>query len=551
MAAGQLKYKDADAFPFCVLACPAGINIPRYIRFISEGKFAAALAVIREKIPFPSVCGYVCTHPCEDACQANKKLAKPLAIKALKRFVAENSGSHIEIPIAASSGKQIAVVGSGPAGLTAAYYLAKRGHRVTVFESLPQAGGMMRFGIPRFRLPEEIIDNEINAIKEAGVSLKTGSRVDSLDELWQKGYDAIFLATGAYQSVKLDIDGEDDAGVIDCIDFLRDINSGKKVKLGRRVAVIGGGNAAIDSARSAFRLGIREVTILYRRSRVEMPARPEEVEQAIEEGVRIDFLVAPIRIIRNNELKLECVRMKLGRPDASGRPRPEPVGGSEFISSFDNIITAVGQVVALPPDFGLPKEPGGAIQVDPATLETPSRGVFAGGDAVSGPASVIAAIADGRKVASSIDRYLGGSGDIEEKLAPAEGLSVALQGFPLGERNEGDLSPAAERRENFAVVELGFATEDEAINEAKRCLRCDLPITIDAIRCSGCSTCGIYCSLVNLNVLSPMKAYVKVGNTFDEANTISFTDDCDNCGICARYCPYGAIVRHKDQEVAR
>jgi NADPH-dependent glutamate synthase beta subunit-like oxidoreductase len=288
------------------------------------------------------------------------------------------------------------------------------------------------------------------------------------------GYNAVFLATGAHQGVKIGVKGENSPRVMECVSFLREVSLGKKVKVGDRVAVIGGGNAAIDSARTALRLGAKEITIVYRRSQAEMPASAEEIEGAIAEGVEIRFLAAPSRIVsRNGKLRLECVGMRLGAVDASGRPSPEPVEGSEFALDLDTVIAAVGQRPEIPGQFNLSLSRGNTIQVDLDTLATSMEGVFAGGDVVSGPASVIEAIAGGRQAAISIDKYLGGRGEIEETLAPPEGAVEPLKEAEEEQRVEVSTLPVAERIKGFSQVELGLS-EDMAIKEAKRCLRCDL-----------------------------------------------------------------------------
>jgi len=333
---------------------------------------------------------------------------------------------------------------------------------------------MMRFAIPDYRLPKDILRAEIEEIEGIGVDIRTNTPVDSLDDLFNQGYNAIFLAIGAHQGTKIGVKGEDSPRVWECVSFLRDVSLGKEVKLGDRVAVIGGGNAAIDSARTALRLGAKEVTIIYRRTRTEMPASAEEIDGAIAEGVKIDFLAAPSRISsQNGKLQLDCVRMRLGEVDASGRRRPEPTEGSEFVMSFDTIIAAIGQRPEIPGRFNLTPGQGNTIQVDPDTLATSIEGVFAGGDARTGPASVIEAIADGRQAAIAIDKYLGGKGEIDEILAPPEEVAAPLEEAVEGGRIEVPNLPVAKRLKGFSQVELGLS-EEIAIKEAKRCLRCDL-----------------------------------------------------------------------------
>lgn len=463
----------------CSHTCPAGVDVPRYIRRIAEKNYAEALAVIRERIPFPSVCGYVCFHPCEEKCRRGQ-LDEPIAIKALKRFTTDHAPEN-DFPVEAEvspSGKSVAVVGSGPAGLTAAYYLAKMGgHEVTIYEALPEAGGMMRVGIPRYRLPREVLDAEIETVKRLGVTIRTNSRAESIRSLREQGYDAVFLAPGAHAGVRMRVEGEESEGVMDCVSLLRDVSLGKKVRLGGRVAVIGGGNAAMDAARTALRLGAKESTIIYRRSWEEMPASREEIREALQEGVKIEYLLAPTSISRwNGHLRMECIRMQLGRMDASGRRRPEPVAGTTSKKEFDAIISAIGQFPQISEKMGIKIGKNGALHVDAETSATEMIGVFAGGDAVSGPSSVIEAIADGRRAAISIDRYLGGRGLIEEKLASPEDLSA----LPAISEEDAEkyrpkmpvLSPRR-RIAGFRVVERGFP-EASAIEEAKRCLRCDL-----------------------------------------------------------------------------
>jgi NADPH-dependent glutamate synthase beta subunit-like oxidoreductase/Pyruvate/2-oxoacid:ferredoxin oxidoreductase delta subunit len=469
----------------CTNACPAGIDVPRYVRLVADGKYAEAAAVSREKVPFPEVLGRVCFRPCQARCRRGA-LNEPIAIKYLKRFAAERDTGlwKQRAKQAAATGKRVAVVGSGPAGLTCAHYLAKLGHSVVVLEMLPEPGGMMRAGIPQYRLPRHVLDSEIEVIKGVGVDIRTNARVESLDRLLDEGYDAVFLALGAGRADKLGVPGEDNPGVKQAISWLREANRGQEVKPGSRVAVIGGGNAALDAARVALRLGAKQVTIIYRRSRAEMPADTGEIEEAIEEAVDFLFLAAPKGIAsQNGVVKLECLRMRLGKPDASGRPRPEPISGSEFSLDFDTVIAAIGQRPEVPGRFGLARGPGDTIQVNPDTLATDRKGVFAGGDAVSGPASVIEAIAAGRKATISIDKYLGGEGVIDEALVEAD-VPEAWLGHDEDFAYRGCLAmpclPRDKRLGDFAEVELGY-DEKAAVDEARRCLKCDLRFQLSAL----------------------------------------------------------------------
>jgi len=459
----------------CSHTCPAGVDVPRYLRLIGQGQFDQALAVIREKLPFPSICGHVCPHPCEAKCR-REQVDEAIAIRALKRFAAESGNGlwKVKAKMAPATGKRVAIVGSGPAGLTAANYLAKQGHAVTVFEALPEPGGMMRYGIPEYRLPHKVLAGEIEEIRNTGVDIRTNTKVNSLDELFEDGYNAIFLAIGAHQGAKLGIEGEDSPEVMEGVSFLREISMGNKVRVGDRVAVIGGGNVAIDASRTALRLGAREVTVIYRRTRAEMPASREEVEEALHEGVRIEFLTAPTRIERKDgTVALTCTRMELGAVDASGRRRPVPIKGSEFSPDFDTVITAIGQVPEAPEQFGLPLGKGNTFQVDLDTLATTREAVFTGGDAVTGPATVIEAIAAGRRAAISMDKYLGGSGVIDETLVPPE--EEVLPEIEEEEKPRISIPslPLCDRLNNFAEVELSLS-EEAAVEEARRCLRCDL-----------------------------------------------------------------------------
>ncbi|MBI2910130.1 MAG: FAD-dependent oxidoreductase [Chloroflexi bacterium] len=480
----QTIYARGEAYVVpCRDACPAHIDIPRYLYYIAQGRYSEALAVNREKIPFPGSLGRVCVHFCEQSCRRDV-LNEPIAIKELKRVCADlgnESWKHYS-KVAPPTGKKVAVVGAGPGGLTAAFYLAKKGHAVTVFEALPECGGMMRYGIPEYRLPRDILKYEVDLIREVGVDIKTNSKIESVDTLMKQGFDAAVLAIGAHQGMKMGVEGEDLPGVMDGASFLREVNLGKAVKTGDKVAVIGGGNSAIDSARVALRVGAKEVSIIYRRTRAEMPAAEEEIEDALQEGIKIEFLAAPSKIVpQNGKLGLECIRMRLGAPDASGRRSPEPVKGSEYMTEFDSVIASIGQAPDVPKEFGVKTGRGNRLGVDEKTLQTSVKGVFAAGDAVTGPASVIEAIAAARKAASSVDKYLGGDGNIEETLVPVEEFSpllVADEDFDKWEREEGELIPLAERLQGFKEVKLAM-TEERAKRQAARCFRCDLRLKIN------------------------------------------------------------------------
>jgi NADPH-dependent glutamate synthase beta subunit-like oxidoreductase/Na+-translocating ferredoxin:NAD+ oxidoreductase RNF subunit RnfB len=464
---------------YCRPNCPASVDIPRYVRYISLGKPDEALAVIREKIPFPSVCGLVCIHPCETRCRRGR-LDEPIAIRMLKRYAFEHDNGlwKQNSKKALPTGKKVAVVGSGPAGLTAAYYLAKLGHSVTAFEALPEPGGMTRVAIPDYRLPKDILSAEIEEITQAGVEIRTNTRIDSLEQLTNEGYDAIFLAIGAQEASRLGVPGDDSARVISCLDFLKDINLGNKVQIGDKVAVIGGGNTAMDSARTALRLGAKEVVMFYRRTRAEMPANPEEIEDALAEGIQINYLMAPTEIITNiGSVSLECTYMKLGALDASGRRRPVPIKDSKWTADFDTIIAAIGQRPENPGKYDIATGRGDVITVNADTMATSLVGVYAGGDVVSGPASVIEAIAHGRKAATAIDNFLGGKGEIDESLAPLEN-TVAVSDDPEKKPQlEMPTIPVEQRISSFEQVELGYP-EKIAMEEASRCFRCDLDCEI-------------------------------------------------------------------------
>jgi NADPH-dependent glutamate synthase beta subunit-like oxidoreductase len=452
---------------------------------VSEERYSEAAAVIRERVPFPNVLGLVCNHPCENLCRRSE-IDEAIAIRTLKRAAAERDTElHQRNPRKAPpTGKKVAIVGSGPAGLTAAYYLSKAGHGVTVFEALPVLGGMLRVGIPEYRLPKRVLDTEIREIERAALDIKTNTRIESLDDLFTQGYHAVFLAIGAHQGNKLGVEGEDSSGVIDAVALLRRVSLGEGVRLGDRVAVVGGGNVAIDAARSVLRLGTKHVTILYRRTRAEMPASPEEVDGASEEGVHIVYLAMPNKIwSEDGVVRLQCLRMELGEVDASGRGRPLPIEGSEFTADYDSVVAAIGQRLSVPDAFEVETGRGGAIRTWDNCI-TSREGVFAGGDAVTGPASVIEAIASGRNGAIAIDRYLGGIGVIDEVLAPIEETKAWLgcsDNFAHQHRHEIPSMPLEQRLSGFDEIERGYDGET-ASKESLRCLKCDLRMKISPPR---------------------------------------------------------------------
>lgn len=469
--------------PPCRSACPAGVNAQGYIALIRAGKYKEALALEREANPFASVCGRVCNHPCENEC-ARKDVDEPISIASLKRFITD-FGDY-SLTQRKPTGEKVAVVGSGPAGLSCAYFLARKNYQVTVYEAEDVVGGLLYWGIPEFRLPKAELKKDIDYIKSFGVEIKTGIRVgqEIVLEQIQKDYKAVFLATGAPEELRLNIEGEDLSGVFHCVSFLKDVNLGKKVTLGKRVVVIGGGNAAIDSARVAKRLG-SDVTILYRRSRKEMPANSWEIDEAIKEGVKIEFLVAPNKIMEKDRVEeIECIRMELGAPDSTGRRRPIPIPGSEFRIPIDSVIVAISQkpvVDWLGNEFGFTK--WGTLEVDPETFMTQVKGVFAGGDLVSGPATVIEAVAAGKKAAENIDAFITGVKFEHKKWPVARPDIEEIRLLPKKARAEMPKIGLDERK-GFKEVELGF-DERTAKDEAGRCLNCAI--------CSECLECERVC----------------------------------------------------------
>ncbi|UCG38445.1 MAG: FAD-dependent oxidoreductase, partial [bacterium] len=474
----------------CQHVCPIETDVPAYVTLIAEGKYSEALELIRLTNPLPAVCGRVCHHPCESKCRRGQ-LDKPISIRTLKRvasdFAAQEAATgkyRVDTSKISGKGAKVAVIGGGPAGLTAAHYLARLDFTPVIFEAQPVAGGMLQLGIPEYRLPRDTLRHEIGLIEKMGVKIHLNAPVGkkvTFDEL-RRDYEAVFIGTGAHVDLKMGIPGEDAEGVHESLSFLRRINLGEEVTLGKRVGVVGGGNTAIDATRVALRLGA-DVTILYRRTRKEMPADDMEIEEALHEGAILETLVAPVRVITEGKrLKaVECIRMELGEPDSSGRRRPVPIEGSEFELELDDLIVAVsGQpdLKFLGEAHGLNITKWNTLEVHPYTQMTNMPGVFAGGDVVTGPWMVIDAIGSGKRAAAHMELFLRG----EEVVPQYRVTTPNIENLAALELTEEDMHlarpdmPTTElekRLKDFAEVELGY-TKEMALKEARRCLRCDL-----------------------------------------------------------------------------
>lgn len=539
----------------CNEGCPAGQDIEGAMVLIGKGKFVEAWELFKEENPLPGVCGRVCYHPCETACNRGQ-FDEAISINALERFMADYAAKHGKRvgQKGAKKKEKVAVIGSGPAGLTCAYHLARMGYSVKIFEALSVLGGMLRVGIPEYRLPKRVLEEEIDQILELGVTAELNCRIGK--EAWErdlKEYSALFLATGSHVSKSLGIPGEELDGIMSGVDFLKDINLGKPVRIGKRVVVIGGGNTAFDAARTALRLGARPM-ILYRRTREEMPAFPGEIQEAEEEGIEISYLVSPIRLIPENGrvAKLECVKNRLGPPDEDGRRMPVAIKDSNFLIEVDQIISAIGEEADLSfvPDTVGMKE---SVLLTDERGATKIQGVFAGGDITQQPRTVVHAIGSGKRAAIFIDAFLqkknwetffeairiGERGTFsmrrylqeESERSPIGNRTVQfkdlnLDYFEIKKRAKTPKLKANKRIASFDEVNLGYP-EEVAIEEAKRCFNCGV--------CNLCDNCYIFC---------PDFAILKQGE--DQPNRIDY-DHCKGCGICVEECPRNAMVMEEEK----
>ena len=531
----------------CQCACPAGIDVASYVALIGQGKDREAITLIREANPFPWVCGLACTHPCEAAC-VRQNIDEPVAIKALKAFSSKIvlGADGFQNPVKApDNGHKVCIVGAGPSGLTAAYYLSLEGYGVTVIEALPWAGGMMRVGIPRYRLPLSVLEREVSLIQDLGVVFHFNTRMGediTVEALRQEGFESFYVATGAHKGLQMGIKGEADfPQVMGGMTYLHQACLDCAPSIGPRVAVVGGGNVALDTARTALRLGCSDVTVLYRRTRNEMPALKEDVIQAEQEGVRLSFLKIPVEIMgcRGNVSGIRCLDARLGEDDESGRRRPIPIQESMHVLETDAVIHAIGQ---WPDREGLSDFNGMAwserstIVTDPLTGQTGEKGVFAGGDAVTGPATIIEAIAAGKIAAENVHRYFQGRPLLKTRYLAARRRqtpfleTTASQKISLT-RPLLPLLDIEKRKKTFEQVELTF-TPEAARAEALRCLRCDV-----CIRCGRC-----------VDACHEKLGFEALGLGYFDGQTPGSTDfnltadRCILCGACANSCPTGAMT---------
>jgi len=553
-----------DCLAPCELACPAGCDIPEFVAAIASGNDREAIDIIRQTIPLPGILGRVCPAPCEEACRRHG-VDEPVSICALKRFAADREMAEgSELPERkAASGKRVAIVGAGPAGLTAAWFLLLGGHEVTILDANEKAGGMMRYGIPKFRLPEAVIDADVEPLVKMGATFRFSTMFGKDADLagLQKEHDAVLLTIGASQASKLGIPGEELDGVQSGIGFLADVADGNAAVPGNSVIVIGGGNTAIDAARTALRLGAESVTILYRRGREEMPANRLEIEEAVAEGVELRLLAAPVAIEKSGDgLVVTAVEMQLGEPDASGRRRPVPVAGSEFALRADTVISATGQFVDLPAEaaVGVGVERNNTVSVQGGSMLTNAPGVFAAGDCVSGPDLAIEAVRQGRLAAEAIDRFLNGGDPAamqrerfnssygERDKAPRQFYERAR---PAARVAVPELE-AESRRRSFEEAVTGYGI-DAARAEARRCLSC---------RCQAVESCRLRDLATAFGVKAPAIEETHDYFGIDASGVVRFErEKCVDCGVCIRtmesvsgdvttiqeelveHCPTGAI----------
>ncbi len=591
-----LSDHNADCVAPCVQTCPANIDIQSYLRHVVNGNFQAAVRVIKDRNPLPVVCGRVCPHPCEAKCRRSL-VDTPVAINHVKRFAADWDLAHGPwLPrVNAKTGKRLAVVGAGPSGLAAAYYGAISGHEITVFERQPHAGGMMRYGIPEYRLPKATLDQEIDSIKALGVKILTGKTLGThirLDDL-VRDFDAVYLSIGSWRATPMQIEGENTEGVWLGIQFLEQITKGVTIKLGDTVIVIGGGNTAIDCARTALRQGARQVKLVYRRTREEMPAEKMEVAEALHEGVEMIFLNAPTRItVSEGRKQLHCLKMALGEPDRSGRRRPVPVEGSDFTMEADTIIGAIGQSTNtqfLYNDLPVKLNKWGDMEINGQTMQTSEEKVFAGGDCVTGPATVIQAVAAGRRAAKAMDEFLT-KGYVRPENPNYKCSRGSLEDLPRWEFEEmpkiprADMPtlPMATRLNGFPEVDLGL-DEATARQEAARCLKCgcserfdctlrktsrelgiefrppahvrpylpivnDHPFIIrDHNKCIACGRCISACAdIEGPGVLTYRLTNGQLLVGTHNGEPLNETD-CVSCGQCVTSCPCGALEYRRER----
>ncbi len=541
-----LSYHRGDCCAPCRQACPADTDCQAYVGLIANGQFKEAMAVLKEYYPLPASIGLICPHPCESACRRGL-VEEPVSMAALKAFVGryyleeqkqendDESGADSSMAeIKAPSGKKVAVVGAGPAGLTVAYFLAREGHQIEVFEAMPAAGGMLRYGIPDYRLPKKLLEQEIDLIARLGVKFFFNTRLgqDIFLEQLRENYDAVFLGIGAWVSSKIGCAGEETRGVLGGIEFLRAVASREPVLMGERIAIIGGGNTAMDAARTAIRLGAAEVMVLYRRSRAEMPADESEIVEAEEEGIIFKFLLAPKEIIEEDGrvAAIRMQKMQLGEADASGRRRPEPTGEEEIIA-VDTVIAAIGQQVDLGGLEKLELSRWNTIASNPLSFMSSMEGIFAGGDGVTGPGIAIEAIAQGRKAAQAMNAYLQGE-KLPDNNSPyrmsREVRAEDLAGIKKEARIEPPSTSPERRLRSFAEVKAAF-TPEEALREAGRCLEC------------GC-TAFYECKLLSYAGRYEVKPQRLAGETHHHSSEYHHpfldwdTDKCILCGLCVRIC---------------